>query len=701
VTFGSRSDGGPTSWQARILNGNDSYREFMLEYQDLQLAYTAPDVGNKAINPPSTPSLITTGIPVTPAGTQSVNYTNDPIGYRIGQFADISYAYDNNLQQAPNLPPNGDPVTPLMRAYENDKVQVRVLVGAHVFAHQFNLEGPTWFSEPSWKNSGYRSAQAMGLSEHFELLFKVPPSSAPDTQRKCPDGMSQANCVDYMYSPSLDVSGLSNGLWGLFRSYVPTQQATNLAALPNNPIGAGTNVPYATCKDTAPRRVFNITAVTAQKALAGYPLYNGNITFNSRGNALVNPLGVMYVRSEDLDAQGKLKTTVPVEPLILRANAGDCIEVNLTNSIATSSKVNNFLFQWAAPFNTIPVNRHMSRYVGLHPQLLSYDSATSNGMNVGWNSKDGKNQIVPVGKTIKYEWYAGKIDRAANGTLNYTPVEFGALNLFPSDPLFQHLNGLFGQMIIEPPGATWQCDGTSGLVSCEPSAGQTVKSRASATVTLENNTGKFREFALMISDNIRMSDTVGSSVTVANNSAINYRAEPWQFRYAGNTIQDFSCMLSNQLIGAEPQTPIFTAEIGDKVRFRLTHPFGTGTSQVFSLHGHVWQRNPYQNDSTVIGDNKLSQWLGSRDNHGSTDHFDMLVDKAGGEFGQAGDYLYTTFQPLQAREGPWGIFRVGHASASTTANGTCKAYKKSGYVPPPPKDGLDRFLRPSLNTGKP
>ena len=60
-----------------------------------------------------------------------------------------------------------------MRAYQNDNVQVRVLVGAHVFAHQFNLAGPTWFSEPSWKNSGYRSAQAMGLSEHFELLFRV------------------------------------------------------------------------------------------------------------------------------------------------------------------------------------------------------------------------------------------------------------------------------------------------------------------------------------------------------------------------------------------------------------------------------------------------------------------------------------------------------------------------------------------------
>jgi hypothetical protein len=43
-----------------------------------------------------------------------------------------------------------------------------------------------------------------------------------------------------------------------------------------------------------------------------------------------------------------------------------------------------------------------------------------------------------------------RFDRAANGSLTYTPVEFGALNLFPSDVFFQNPQGLFGSMIIEP-----------------------------------------------------------------------------------------------------------------------------------------------------------------------------------------------------------------------------------------------------------
>ncbi len=57
---------------------------------------------------------------------------------------------------------------------------------------------------------------------------------------------------------------------------------------------------------------------------------------------------------------------------------------------------------------------------------------------------------------------------------------------------------------------------------------------------------------------------------------------------------DFSCMTSNLLdqppltsspIG-EPKTPIFTANVGDQVRFRMTHPMGTGDSLVFTVHGH-------------------------------------------------------------------------------------------------------------------
>ena len=82
----------------------------------------------------------------------------------------------------------------------------------------------------------------------------------------------------------------------------------------------------------------------------------------------------------------------------------------------------------------------------------------------------------------------------------------------------------------------------------------------------------------------------------------------------------------------------------------MTHPLGTGNSEVFTIHGHNWQRNPYQNNSTIIASNNLSQWMGSRDNHGSTDHFDLVIQKAGGTFNRPGDYLYTAYLPRTRRQ---------------------------------------------------
>jgi hypothetical protein len=753
-----RSDGGPTSWKADILTknlaGEDlSYREFALEFQDFQLAYISKKLPNTApplfpnsasvpnadpskgyrdkayaIGAPATPTLVSTGT----VGTQTVNYKNEPIPWRVGS-GDLSEAFNSaiptTIQPGALAGMQGDPITPLLRAYQGDKVQVRLLVGAHMFAHQFNLHGPTWFAEPSWTNSGYRSAQAMGLSEHFELLFQVPSSSAPKPAtsgiavRKCPDGMSDGNCADYLYSPSLDTVGIANGMWGLFRAYDSNKSAKQLQPLPNNPIGPYTNVEYSTCPaylaPGAIRRVFNITAVTAQKALAGRPANQipgvnpkkGQIVFNDRGDAtkiLSAPLGIMYVQSADLwpngPLKGQLKDGVPVEPLILRARAGDCIEVNLTNDLDPyQSDVFKTPLSYQKPITSMVPKVYPSKSVGLHPQLLSYDAMTSTGFNVGFNAKDQPSQVAKYQETKKYEWFAGKVERKPNGQLDHKAVELGTLNLFPSDPLFQHFNGLFGAMVIEPAGSTWTCGETGSKTGCE--GGDNPTSRASANVTLADGRTTFREFVAMISDDIKISPTISfngeKNVTTGNKSSVNYGTEPQSFRYANFAPKDFSCMTSNQLLNiGDPETPIFTAHPGVPVRFRMAHPMGPGTSQVFSLHGHVWQRNPYANNSIEIGDNSLSQWQGSRDNHGSSDHFDLVIDSAGGEAKRTGDYLYTAHLPSQAALGAWGLFRVGTPPSPTgAAPAACSPPRPTTaapYVVPEQKD-RESMIRESIN----
>jgi hypothetical protein len=677
----------------------DSYREFLLEFQDLQLAYQPNSKAHKdaqgrlidfqdpnnAIDAPNPPyvQLITARAGV---GTRSVNYSNDPIPFRniiaptnpCPAKGDLSYVFSSICW--------GDPATPLLKAYENDKVQIRVLVGAHVTAHYFNIHGLKWLIEPSWKDSGYRATQPMGISEHFEMLFTVPTTSSSNTPSRCPSGT--CGKADYLYVPSSDDIGYTNGMWGIFRAFDPAAPLPTLALLPNNKSGSGIKAADAVCPSNTPTRRFKVTAITAQQSLK-----NGQLVYNSRGigtggdptTQIINPFGITYVRSADLDSNGNLKAGVPNDPLVLRASAGECIEVTLTNAFNPKSinpqlniftqntPANNAL---GAPFTQMLVNgkvtpvtitQNTSPYVGLHPELLSYDVIQNDGSNIGYNA----DQVVPPATTATnqqsrtYRWYAGIVEAHEDGSVKGIPVEFGSLNLLPSDPLLQHPNGLIGAMIIEPEGSSWREDQNS---------------RASATVTKKDGS-TFREFVVMMQDDLQMyvnsTTAAGENCTAApcsiagnDTGGVNNGAEPLDYRYnnlGGNYDPNSlnASALSNQLVLADPETPTFTAAAGTPVRFRMIHPLGKGNGEVIKINGHVWQRQPYVKNSTEIGDNQLSEWIGARDNHGATDHFDVVINKAGGEFAVPGDYLYTTFLPDTKASRTWGIFRVAEPGRDT------------------------------------
>src|SRR5205814_7397774 len=119
---------------------------------------------------------------------------------------------------------------------------------------------------------------------------------------------------------------------------------------------------------------------------------------------------------------------------------------------------------------------------------------------------------------------------------------------------------------------------------------------------------------------------------------------------------DTSTYISNALVGGlDPQTPIFTAPAGMPVRFRLLHAGGNGDNQqVFELSGHVWQFEPYQNGSAVIGDNKASPVLSVTSGYGVSSHFDVVIGAAGGAAKIPGDYVYRTWTADQFQVGFWG-----------------------------------------------
>lgn len=874
--LGGGSDGGPTNWQANIVTPNlaESYREFALEFQDLQEAYkadskpdvTVPTVPLFSVNvvklPPfllalqagkmpgglsqafnnngitlSTPKVIrkancptnptytwciqdpqypgqTFGIDAVANGAEgsynvftptmvpgwadpsnalssnsnppnsnpgvinsspstgiySLNYRNEPLALRVntnggstGKQTDLAWAFaslpnrnDPKLNVQPKAgdpisaknhfkyPPalnlsarDADPYTPLLSVYENDRVQIRTLVGAHTMTHSFRINGLNWLYEPDYSNSGFKSAQGMGLSEHFELEFTVPaPVKAPS-----------AAFSDYLYAPSSSMAGLTQGLWGMLRAYHGT--VSDLKPLPNNPQGHAAKANITTgCPDNAPNKnnpqKYTVVAVSPK-----------GLVYNNRdpkdGTATQS---AVYVNEEDLRngnlhlEDGKLKEG-SIEPLILRANAGECVQITLRNGLTTAPGFRTLPPPFVA--GSVPVTVAASQEVGLQADLLSFNVRLGAGLNVGFNQLNpgDLNGTIPPGGTKLLNWYAGKVSPDGVGM----PVEFGAVPLIPADPLNQAADGMIGTLIVEPAGSTWKLDpGT----------------RASATITPPG--GKpFREFVVMLQNALVPFGQVQSGINYRSESlglrpqnppapgtnfiifdtpdkiaeyvktlttcaaqplrrATSPNAPPsvlcrglahsslaaalktpekfpantnppkggytliptatvttenvpgtnaWRIQNgsyvlflqqqgsngqtllvrssANSAVSNFSNFLSNTRVGnVDPQTPIFCAAAGQPVRFRVTQP-GGDFDHMMVVDGHSWKQEPYTRNSTVQGNNVLSQQMGTQV-VSANEKLDLLIDSAGGPSKVPGDYLYHSFQfePY----GMWGLFRV-------------------------------------------
>ena len=621
-------------------------------------------------------------------GSMNVNYRNEPIPLRIrdpqnnsqasGDAGDLAMVFRSDVTRADpafNVQPDfypplsgdvrdGDPYTPLLRVYQRDNVQVRQLVGATEEMHNFSINGVKWLFEPSWPSSGFRNSQPAGISEHFEYTAPL----IPTKNVKGP-------FTDYLYAAGAAVDDLWNGTWGIMRSYRSSQ--SDLLELPNNPAGGPTiknaNQFRGACPRSAPVRKYDVTAVAVADAVPGGTLvYNPRTGQNNEG-PINDPTALMYVMSSDLKKRtGQLKNGVPIEPLVLRANAGDCVKVTLRNELPSQPAD---LDGWRTlpsiveHFNSNDITP--SGHVGMHPQLVAYDASRDDGNNVGFNGV----QTASPGGSVTYTWYAGDLTLDANRNLIATPIEFGATNLIPADRIEHTNKGLVASLIIEPQGSTWNDDASNPL-------GSGPGTRAAATITKADGSS-FREFVIMFQNDLNLRYGDGSAIPNtaetedpedSGQKAVNYRTEPMWFRMGfapdmplGQTrLKNFSGVLSKNAINppGDPVTPVFWAQAGEEVRFRVLHAGGGARSNVFAVHGHTWQEAPYDTTGCAfglpcrIGDNPLSWHTGARMGHGPTNHFDAVLGQAGGRFGVTGDYLWRDFASFQFDGGIWGLLRV-------------------------------------------
>ncbi len=429
-----------------------------------------------------------------------------------------------------------DPYTPLLRAYANDKVEVRTVVGAVDSVHSFRIQGNRWFAEPSYTNSGFRDVQGFAISEHFEMVFQLPPAD-----REC-----DLPFADYLYAPSTSTQGLVKGSWGVLRSYRDPQK--DLAQLPDNPAGKGNSTTgFYKPPANAVIRKFEITAA-------------------------LNGTKLQYVVNG-----GK-----PADTLVLRVNAGDWVEVTLFNKIPTPLG-EGFLSSTASPSRYNSADNAepylTSSQAGLHPLLVSYDTTTSSGINVGGNIAKGS-QTAESGASKTSLWYAGAID-FKDGKRTLTPIEFGGVNLVPSDPLLQQSFGLFGVLVVEPVGSTWNDADANSVVA-----------------KINNADG----------------DLLFTEVVVAGNAT------------------------GNPLIEA-------AVTAGTEVRLRVLNSGNaapgtmTDSTNVITVEGHDWKEEPFQKDSTVIGNDPLSQAMGTQQVT-SLESYNLVLPSAGGAHKQPGSYKF-------------------------------------------------------------
>jgi hypothetical protein len=423
------------------------------------------------------------------------------------------------------------------------------------------------------------------------------------------------------------------------RQQEPVQRA------PGNPCPAG-----------APLREYGVVAI------------NQDIKFNDMQGPSTfehDPNGVMYVLEQDL--QAIRDGTKQPEPLIIRANAGDCIEVTLRNDLDTS-KMLPHCFEAIEPgqlattasrtfpgcideppnnevnvpgFRPFPVSSRVS----LNPQGVNYHIG-SDGANVGLNF----NTTVAPGQSILYRWFA--------------PDEFGLGMLHDRGDVQNHLHhGLYGGLIIEPAGSTW----------LDPKTGAPLRSGQEAVI-VDPTAADFRENVVLMNSDLALFRNDGSPVPdnvdlavgpsqIENDPedqgefSVNYRNEPWNHRIADNPAVS---LVFSSLVHGDPDTPLFRAYPGDNVRFRVGQAVGDPRSTGFALHGHKWRRSP---------DDPQSQIAAFQGQFNPAVRYNVHLDRgvfggAGGPGRFTGDHLYrsgTLFRHLQG--GQWGIFRVLGARA--------------------------------------
>ncbi len=376
-------------------------------------------------------------------------------------------------------------------------------------------------------------------------------------------------------------------------------------------------------------------------------LVQAKLTYNRYG--WHDPEGRFFVLKEELERCGGLESyirmveeqKIQVEPLVIRANAGDCIELRTTNLLPEYLEENAFQL------------RTRTDIVGHHVHLVKFDTITSDGAANGWNNIAGARKY----ETLIERFFADEELRT----------------VFFHDHLFANahqFHGVFGALVIEEAGATFH----------DICSGEELKFGTKAVIRRRDGTS-FREFALFVHDFANLFDKDGKPLNppVVPGShddpgvmGINYRSEPMRERLKKH--EDPAYIFSSYVHG-DPATLVLETYPGDELMIRLID--GTHEEQhAFNITGMSWRKEPADERSP----------LAASQTTGVSEAFNFNVK----ESYQSGDYLYYFGGIDDAWLGLWGIVRV-YDRYQKCLKPLCKG--KDMIMPLPPCPGKNDVIR--------
>ncbi len=357
------------------------------------------------------------------------------------------------------------------------------------------------------------------------------------------------------------------------------------------------------CCTDADIKVFEIAAVQAK------------LIYNQYG--WHDPQGRFFVLKEDIEKAGSLDEyirrvecgEIRPEPLVIRVNAGDCIEIRLTNFLPDYIEGNAFQL------------KTLTDIAGFHIHLVKFDTIVSDGAANGWNNIAG---------TRRYETLVERF--FANEELN---TEFFHDHLFAN---MHQQHGMFGALIVEPAGA----------VFLDTKTGEELKFGTKAVIRTADGKS-FREFALFLHDFALLFDRHGKPLNPPEHPGsddapgvmgINYRCEPIPER---PKIKNDPAHIFSSFEYSDPCTPILETYPGEPIRIRLLD--GAHDEQhVFNIEGMPWKKEITDVASPLV----QSQTIGI------SEAFNLHLDDPY----PAGDYLYYSGGIDDLWLGLWGIIRA-------------------------------------------